>query len=557
MDLRLAYWAMAGALIAFLCTLYSSFHNFIPYPVADEWQTVDYLRENNGHYPLPKLWAQHNEHRMPITKLLMVADMLWFRGRNVSVIVETYIVQFAHLLVLSFFLRRFSGWPRALILSCEALAAFSLFLPSQWEIFLWPLGIQSAMAYLFASSAICALLLARGPRPWLWTITAIAMALATECSLAIGLALWPLLIVAAFSLRLSRAQIATLTLSAAACIVLYLHGYFSPPGHAKPLESIQHPVLMWEYIRHYYRNPLVGIALVCLPVIYLRVIFFPPMNVFRIGLTTLSVFLLGNGIGTALGRLIFSPSQAESSRYQDAALLFWFSAIALFADYFGRQSKARIVWMNSLILAYMLYAVLTAVPRGLREGNIWARNVEDISLPVIAGVNDEPIVVKLSHPALWTFQDFAFLSPRRLAYFGDYRYEQIGRNLTGVFRLAPSDRCMGVTDGAKSVPNEHWPGWRLTGWAWDKTGQRAIREFVETAADGRIVGRGLGGELHELGGTLREDVSRTLPDVTAKDVGWIAYVPNRGPSGAVQIYGVVDDGRTACKVGSPYTLQQP
>ncbi|MFL6414887.1 MAG: hypothetical protein ACJ74Y_04355 [Bryobacteraceae bacterium] len=65
--------------------------------------------KKQGHLSLADFWAQHNEHRIVTGRLLGLADLYSFGGRNVSLFAEIVAVQLFHLVLLLVVIRRV-GW---------------------------------------------------------------------------------------------------------------------------------------------------------------------------------------------------------------------------------------------------------------------------------------------------------------------------------------------------------------------------------------------------------------------------------------------------------------
>ena len=57
---------------------------YMPCPLWDEWGFIGDIANGAGPQNLHWLWNQQNEHRVPMTRLLVWFDVFAFKGRNIS-----------------------------------------------------------------------------------------------------------------------------------------------------------------------------------------------------------------------------------------------------------------------------------------------------------------------------------------------------------------------------------------------------------------------------------------------------------------------------------------
>jgi len=121
------------------------YRTYSPIPFFDQWNIVDSMR-NLGKTPVPSLlWAQHNEHRIPIGRITAYADLEWFGGRNISLLIEIYLIQICVALLFIWMFRRFGPGPRAVVLTAAGLFVFCMLCPIQIGNFIW--GFQTAFGF--------------------------------------------------------------------------------------------------------------------------------------------------------------------------------------------------------------------------------------------------------------------------------------------------------------------------------------------------------------------------------------------------------------------------
>src|SRR5258708_20481505 len=82
-------FALAFAILLFgvftaVATAVIVYRTFSPIIHWDQWIVVNELMHNNGHISLAWLWAQTNDHRIPVAELACYADLNFFAERIIS-----------------------------------------------------------------------------------------------------------------------------------------------------------------------------------------------------------------------------------------------------------------------------------------------------------------------------------------------------------------------------------------------------------------------------------------------------------------------------------------
>ncbi len=546
------FWSLLLGCVSIVAALYVTFHSLIRFPFEDQWSILAELDSVQGWYTIPLLWALHNEHRTPFAKLLETADLYWFHGRNTSLYLEIYALQAINLAVWMWTLRRVAQWPGWLVGTGTGLAAFALFWVSQHQSFN-PLGVGILPATGFAFFSFLFLVLAglHRKRSLYWLIAAIAAAFISEGTLASGILLWPLLVILALRLRIRLWMVALLVVIGALATYAYLAGFHSPPHTAKPLESIRHPGLVTEYLLVYFGNPwaavnetvrnaLAAVAIVLAIGCYAIEVVRPTAKTFGIFMLTVCMFCLGAGLLTALGRINFGVLQATSSRYHSSVLLFWLCLALYGLD--GAVRHARTVIFASAAILLLVTSTLTSFSQSLEAARQDAGRVNAGGLPIYADVKDDAEIAN----NLITDANLVFLERPKLlaipaAFYADARYQRLGRQLSSTFAIAAENRCMGDVNVSRRVPDPHFPGWQLSGWAWDRQSMRPVHD-ITAVTDGSTIG---GAGLTDM---ARPDIHTVHNEVSDPNVGWRMYVRGGADLPAIRVYGIVDDGKTACLV---------
>jgi hypothetical protein len=380
---------------------------------SDQWELVGKLMRTGGKLPLSELWAQHNEHRVPVAWILGLLDLRLFGGRNISLSVEILLVQAAGALLLIAMFRRFSGG-RGPILTIAGLALFCAFTPLQMENFTWGFQVTFVLAALAGPAAFAAAIfhsaaVSSDTRRWisLPLVLSLAAAFTAECGLAAGLTVWPILILLGFALRFPvKSQILTATVAIAA-VALYFTGYHSPSYHADPLQTLRHPGAIVKYVVTYFgctwdgtlpsssSVPTVSELLTGLAILLalagsarLGMRRKPPADRLQCFLAANMLFAIATAVLTSLGRLSFGIDQATSGRYQTIALLFWASlaAILLVAMTASRRRGFAVVALQ-IVLALLM---LSAGPRYMEMEQFAQDQRDTVAAGYAALVNPHP-----------------------------------------------------------------------------------------------------------------------------------------------------------------------
>lgn len=121
--------------------------------------------------------------------------------------------------------------------------------------------------------------------------------------------------------------------------------------------------------------------------------------------------------------------------------------------------------------------------------------------------------------------------PPQPAWAADY----LGKGLRVLF--PKTGDCVGNTE---TVETRYADGAAVIGWGWNNAAKAAVGRVVLVDSAFRVVGAGETG-------MSRPDVPAARPEVTDPNTGWRAIATTA--SGALDAYGITDDGQGACKLG--------
>ena len=557
-----SYAIRLGGMITIGISVYLVVVSYSSLPWGDGWAQVDPLANNVDPLSLGWLSGQHDEHRVVITKLFLLADQRLFHAGQIFLLISILTFQFLHLMLLSWSMRALGGWRGALWRTGTGVAAFCLFGPTQWHNFVWGFEVCFVLPGLFATLSFVGLLLfwmaqeqPFGKRSsWRFLALAMAAAVGATCSLANGNLVWVLLVAAALLLRLRWPVVVTFAVAGAVSIGLYLYHYVSPQAQANAVSLREHPFRFLQFVAVYlgtvwvHANTvtacLLGIAgaavaggLVLRAPFYVRT-----RQAFTIQLVLTLLFCIGTGLATALGRSNFGLSYAFSSRYQTVTLLFWCCLGLLLLEFASAAEHPRIPLL--LVQLCLLGIMLRGAERAqypIREARDHGFQLNVASMALLTGVDDlEQFSRGAGVKPRYLMREAPYLKPGRLSIYSGSMDSQLGKPLESVFDVTSPDRCLGALQSATLVEGAEPSALRFTGWAWDEQHGQPPLEVIATR-DGVITGLAAVGDWRAVTG----------PQVKSNYSGYVGYVPDARLSTALKIYAVLQGKpASACYIAS-------
>jgi hypothetical protein len=556
----LSYAVLIAGAVMVICTALISIRSYSPVWLGDQWNVPLDLAKNHGHYPLGLLWIQHNEHRIPILKILCLLDIYLFNGRNYLLFAASWITQSAQLILVYLLIRRLVNFSEVQLRSIFGFLLICLFNTHQVENFTWAFQSPFFLVFLFAAVSIGALTLCGYQRETASTLQcrqliglSLIAAFLSECSLASGLVIWVVLPFCAITAGLSKRIVSVLVASGAIAVALYLVGYTQPSYHTNPMEAVRRPGRILAYVQTYFATswdqvgPKLGLllalaALLFVVVTWVRVVFWrfrrEPVIVFSLNMAML---LVGSAFMTALGRLKFGAVQAASSRYQTPAMLFWlFTTVAILA-FLNRPRPSRAFGLLMLQVAWISFSIIEASSFAiyrdryvalLTSGDLGGLALEaDADLPVVSNVYPAP---QAAADAYTILRQVGIAKPP----FPEY--ELVGRKLSEVFKVGRQPSCMGFIESVHILKEGR--GLRVKAEGWASGGPLfATRPRILLVTDtGYITGVGVTG-------IARPDVvsAGALPK-GQMDSGWWAYGAISNSPKVLRAYEILPGHREVC-----------
>jgi hypothetical protein len=379
-------------------------------PFGDEWSVIDSIGRGNGPSSWSWLLAQHNEHRIAITRVLVWLDLVGFGGKNVSLFVEIYLVLLLHWLVICYVLERFTDFAKPLKRTLQGVFGFCIFHPNQIENFTWAFQISFVLPFAVGTIAVLGTAFFRGlPHRWLTTLGVAVAPIFAGLTFAAGLLIGPIVLCLASLRRLPVRFVITILAIFLLSTGAYLWGYKSFNSADAPQRALSDPKGILVYVLTYFgaswtrvvphkERVMAFISMACLGAVGIRAARqrdelsdFEWFCFAECGLMLVIAFV------TALGRLRFGAGQAYASRYQTPAMLYWGALCSLIMIAVWRARPQAFALVQGILLLIMCFSVLTFF-------RIWSATASRADLlrsacnSIVKGVYSEAAVRTLDVP---------------------------------------------------------------------------------------------------------------------------------------------------------------
>ena len=563
-----AAWLACAALIGAANIVYILRHH-VTFPFGDQWTLLSRVHRFGL---LRGLYMQHNEHRLIVPGLFCIMDYRWFGAGNHFLAIVSLFFQLscAALLMVPVWRHPAVSWPLRLVFS-GAVIVTMLWLIQAEDLF-YPFQLQIACAHFAILSIALLLGQAAGSQTGAGLWLAIAgFALWATFSFGSGILIWPVILIVAALLGVPRRRVGAIAVLFLCVVAAYFTGYKTPGGSSSPVDSLQHPAHVAEYMTALLGLPFLGAGtadarFAAHPASYLLTIggillAAGLLLVFALNPSlrrrpenvvygSILLFCLGSAFLAALGRSNFPLEQALSSRYAPMPLIFWISLAALGTIGISRREPApagagTLIWMAVLAVASasaMTFPEHSALGRYMA---MRARNQAEVAISMAIGVPDVPRVLQeFGTLSLVTEIDRAAVHDLGHPLFARAETQWLGSPLLGHFQLAPASACLGSVDLVDALAKPSPPGARLLGWAWETGGSQPPPRVWVTDPQGVIRGFGL---LQE----SRPDVAAAYRNAAMEETGWIAYAQLPPGGSPFTVYAGMHDGKSVCPFGAP------
>ena len=522
-------------------------------PWMDPW--FFFYQVDQGHLSWWQLlWTQHNGHRIIFPKLFYLADLNWFHGTGILLLISIYFVQILHCLVLLYLIKRFASLSPAAFRSAAGLVLFCIFCPAKREDFIHGWEIAYVLPMFLTTLGLAAFAISSREKPASsfsrWILAGWIAALVGGFSLLSGFLIWPMLCVEAILLGLPRRTWITTAALGIAALGLNMIG-FQRSVETSLGETLYNTrrllaffdLLMaesWQPINSYLGISIAWIGVfVCLAIVLRRWPLRAKVSGADLPLAVIALTAAGAAAMTALGRW----KLGFTNRYEEPVLLFW-AAFGLLVLVFATQ-LARPIWLMLLqaFLALIMIAGASQIRPLTIEAKYHAEALNVAGAALVSGVNDANAVGLTVMSSAWTFGERSSLKNRRAALYANRPASLVGANLFDAYR-AVENGCSGRLLDTRLLEDPSWPGISLHGSAWDTAADSPIRWLVLTDRSGRIVGLGANDSLVRNRSAVKEGT-------------WSAFAPTKSKEDRFRIYGVLSDQEVCALNGLPEVAGAP
>jgi hypothetical protein len=495
--------AVAGAVIG-----------FSPVPFWDMWGGTlgFYIAVADGNHAA--WWAQHNEHRIVLSRLLFWLDYAVFGGRSAFLITTNFVIVFTAVATFFAIARQYLGSresDRSVYLATAFLTAW-LFQWMQEENLAWAFQSQFFLAQLLPLIALY--LLSRAATlsisgGWHFAGACAAGALAMG-AMANGIITLPLMTLYAIITRMSTKHILTLAALSVVLLTAYFLDYQRPGDHGSVITTlVTQPVELAHYVLLYLGTPFYVLtgegetglwaartSTAVMAVLTLRALWpavrAPRDNLIHLALIFYIVYLAGTALGTGSGRLIFGINQAVTYRYTTPALMAWAALLWL-------HLPLLINWMKTnRILSLTIAAVLASVMLWHQTAALTPQHqrIFDRAVAMLAlemDVRDEPQINTIYVMDQGLISTAEVASAYDVGIFADYPWHNLREQVSRRTTVQTGGQCVGHLDQVSTIAAE--PGFvRIDGWLFSASHNRAPLLIRLVSATGTTAGFALTGQ---------------------------------------------------------------
>lgn len=543
-SLRLAFGAVYLVVLAsgFGLGLRIMVDGYSPVPFADLWAQFPFIESGlRGDLRIGDLWAQWNEHRILVARLLFLLDYGLFDGTNVFLFAAIAVssVLLAAVFAAAVWIDT-RDW--LLTLGTLAVAVAATMSPAGIENLNWSFQVQFVQVFLFAALSVFAIVLAARAattaRHVLAAAAAAVAAIAATYTMANGPIAWVVVVGLAVALKVPRRTTVALTFVAIGTAFTFLwHFEFSTGG------SLSDPVGLVKFVAVYLGSAVWGAGESAAALVGgVGILLFAVVCVLAwkdragraVGLPLgvgVAAFVLLTAAQTAVGRLDLGTAQALSSRYSIGSFTFWLALlVGLLLPMRERLGSFSLAAPS--YLAGAAVAVLFVGYRTLPESSFLPTVVFGRELTVVAhrvGVNDASSTVPGVQGGPGVSEALDWMARERLGPWAPGGMVDAQRVAESIDPASQS--CLGATESNETVGG----GRLLRGWIAPPEDVQTSRNLVVLDTTGRRAGLGLVG-------AFRADVAESGA-VTSDRTGFVAYVGGN-PRASLEVVLLSHDRRT-------------
>lgn len=545
---RVAILAAFIAISMVVISVCGGVRGYSPIPYWDMWDsTLNFaIKVSVGDWRA--WWAQHNEHRIVLSRLLFWADINLFGGLSISLIVANYLIVGLSAFVLTRILHVYTN--KLINKNYELIISFFivgwLFQWMQSQNFVW--GFQSQFllvqllplcSFYYLSKSISFTSAGRGA----FSIACL-LGLLSVGTMANGLIVLPMMLIYAILYRQSKFRIGTLSALTIFSSYFYLVDYVSPGGHGSLFKTIAHnPIGLAEYALTYLGSPfhylarglmrglvapMAGFVFIVLYFLLIKKSFSSiQKNPLKFALIFFIAFIVATATVTGGGRLLFGVQQALDSRYTTPAIMAWATLLILYSPAIPvLASKAG--KLGALLFIGFCLAIFTLQFKALGSESQLNFSKQVAGLALAMGILDSDRISAVYPSAEGALGISDVAKQKNLSFFAIEPYVSAGKPLGDTFINDNLEECIGYIDSVDLVKGQLKFG-RVSGWIFNPNSQ-SIPESIEFLNQtNKVVGYAVVGSRRL---DLRESISSS-----AVRAGFEGYINLNYGGGPITMHG--------------------
>jgi hypothetical protein len=340
-------------------------------PYWDEWEYVILLEKfHSNTLTFTDLWVQHNEHRMFFTNILM---LFLANLSDWNILFELYFSIIFMSLSLYFLISllddTLNSQGNSILKIVISLLLFSMI---QYENWAMGFSVQYYMAITGVIASIWSINKWQGQMMGL--VLAVLASIFANFSFGAGLFVWPaVLFMLIMQKKWKLKHILIWILSCIVVVFLYYYNYKFSTTNAPVSYSLSHPVIFIRYVLAYLGAPL-GYHLSSANIVAAILLIISILSVFDIARLNknqlkniipwlaLIIYTIISACIICVGRIIYGPQQALSSRYTTISSLFIISVfVLLYNSIILNLEKNKIHGNSRAVLLKDLLFIITVV----------------------------------------------------------------------------------------------------------------------------------------------------------------------------------------------------
>lgn len=475
----LTFYFAAIAVVGVGLAIIGAVRHYSPVPFWDVWTGYVNFNSlvNNGEYQA--WWAQHNEHRIVLSKLLFWLDVHCFGGDQKMLLVVNFLLIVTTIILFWRIARNIEVNKNAQLpwwLKCFAI--LWLFSWVQSENLAWGFQSQFFLAQLLPLIGFYCLHLSQTKHAR-YFILGLSFGILSIGSMANGIMALPLMTAFAILARFSWQKILLLLAASIFGISIYFYNYSSPTGEGVFVKTlIEQPVAVIQYVLLYIGGPFyrflgkgtaaqifssafaVGL-IVCSASLFFKNIKHFKTKTLTLALLMFIIYIGGTALGSAGGRVMYGIEQAASSRYTTPTLMLW---VAFFLLMWSELECRKCV--HALIFKVVIFVLSLCVISLQFEARYTLNRINQqkylAALAVTLGADDAEVI----HRIHWNSKELLNLvkaaKSQQIAIFGVQPFRSVLNNRGKTLSVANQQACQGHIEPAQALDKNFM---KITGWA--------------------------------------------------------------------------------------------